>query len=73
MTRCGQQVMRGNTMRRAPGHGPVVPQQCPETGAAYLVGGPLWSEPIHDMTWAQAIRDDVIARADRYPAHAKCV
>lgn len=56
-----------------PGHGPVVPQKCPETGAAYLVGGPLWSEPIHDMTWAQAIKDDVDAQPGRYPAHAKYV
>ena len=32
-----------------PGRGPVVPEVCQETGSRYLVGGPFWSGPLHDM------------------------
>lgn len=40
---------RGGGTKFTPGHGPAVPQQCPETGARYLMGGPLWAEPIHNQ------------------------
>lgn len=33
----------------------------------------MWSDPIHDMRWAQAIKEDVSGTQERYPAHAKYV
>ena len=38
-----------------PGLGPAVPQQCPETGANFLMGGPFWADPIHNMDWVVSI------------------
>ncbi len=31
--------------------GPTCPPVCPETGAAFRLGGPIWSAPMHDMEW----------------------
>lgn len=37
--------------------GPTCPPQCPETGSAFRVGGPIWSAPMHDMEWVlEALR-----------------
>ena len=42
-----------------PGVGPAVPQQCPETGANFLMGGPFWADPIHNMDWVNGILESV--------------
>ena len=35
--------------------GPVMPQVCEQTGSSYLMGGPLWSEQLHDPAWVSAV------------------
>ncbi len=35
-------------------HGPVVGKECDNCGKRFKMGGPMWTEPIHDKTW---IRD----------------
>ena len=49
------QSAKGKGFKFAPGHGPVVPQQCPETGSGWIMGGPFWSQPIHDQAWVKGI------------------
>jgi len=34
-------------------------RRCPETGSSYLMGGPIWSDPIHDPTFVQALISDL--------------
>ena len=41
------------------GQGPAVPQQCPETGSGFVMGGPYWAEPIHDPAWVAGLLDQV--------------
>ena len=41
------------------GAGPAVPQQCPETGAGFQMGGPFWAEPLHDPEWVAGLLDQV--------------
>lgn len=36
-----------------------------------LVGGPIWSAPIHDQDWVISTLADVKAMKDRYPAYNK--
>ena len=61
-----QQVTKGNnSIKYTPGHGPAVPQECPETGAGFLMGGPFWAEPIHDMDWVAGLLDLVRSQKDR--------
>lgn len=52
-------MVKGNSIKFSPGQGPAVPQQCAETGASFLMGGPYWAEPIHDMAWVNGILKSV--------------
>jgi tRNA (guanine26-N2/guanine27-N2)-dimethyltransferase len=38
----------------------LVPSKCPETGAAFKIGGPLWLGPLHDPTVVQAALDRLV-------------
>ena len=49
------QSLKGKDFKYAPGHGPTVPQQCPETGSNWIMGGPFWSQPIHDPAWVKGV------------------
>jgi tRNA (guanine26-N2/guanine27-N2)-dimethyltransferase len=48
-------VLKHNNVKYVPGQGPPMPQQCAETGAGYLMGGPLWAEPLHDPEWLKGL------------------
>jgi tRNA (guanine26-N2/guanine27-N2)-dimethyltransferase len=62
---CPAQVQKGNGIKYTPGAGPAVPQQCPETGAGFLMGGPFWAEPIHDMDWVAGLLQLVKEQKDK--------
>ncbi len=64
--RLHSQVVKGNSIKYMPGAGPAVPQQCPETGSGFLMGGPYWAEPIHDHAWLQGVLKAVQARTDHW-------
>ena len=51
------QSPKGKGFKFAPGHGPTVPQQCPETGSGWIMGGPFWSQPLHDQAWVKGVLD----------------
>ena len=53
------QIQKAHGFKFTPGVGPAVPQQCPETGANFLMGGPFWADPIHNMDWVQGILQSV--------------
>ena len=44
----------------------VAPARCAETGAAFKIGGPIWSAPIHDAEWVAAALDRVAAECDEH-------
>jgi tRNA (guanine26-N2/guanine27-N2)-dimethyltransferase len=62
----GEKHNKGTAIKYTPGHGPVVPQACPETGARFLLGGPLWAEPIHHHQWVAQLLQDVDSRREQY-------
>lgn len=53
------QIQKSSGVKYMPGVGPTVPQQCPETGANFLMGGPFWADPIHNMDWVHGILKSV--------------
>lgn len=55
LQRVGEANAKGGGVKFTPAHGPAVPQACPETGARYLMGGPLWAEPIHDQAFVASL------------------
>jgi tRNA (guanine26-N2/guanine27-N2)-dimethyltransferase len=42
----------------------LVPAKCPETGAAFKIGGPLWLGPLHDPTVVQAALDRLVGNQE---------
>eukprot|EP00955_Chlamydomonas_euryale_P058761 357202-Chlamydomonas_euryale.AAC.23 len=54
-----------------PGHGPAVPERCPDTGSGYLMGGPIWSGPIHDRSFLTGLMEDLDRDQERYKQYAR--
>lgn len=71
--RVGRKIQKNNGVKYMPGVGPAVPQQCPETGANFLMGGPFWADPIHNMDWVNGILESVKANKEQYPACNKVI
>jgi tRNA (guanine26-N2/guanine27-N2)-dimethyltransferase len=46
-----QPVGRQNGHNFQPAHGPTCPELCPETGAKFRLGGPIYSAPMHHQEW----------------------
>ncbi|KAL6907618.1 hypothetical protein ACP4OV_002657 [Aristida adscensionis] len=67
----GRTVTKNNSVKYAPGTGPVVPQECSDCGKKFNVGGPIWSAPIHDQDWVVSTLTGVRSMKDRYPAYDK--
>lgn len=61
----------GNSIKYSPGMGPAVPQQCPDTGSNFQMGGPFWTEPLHDPEWVAGLLEQVQRDKDSLPAHDK--
>ena len=57
---------QGSSVKYMPAHGPGVPDmRCPDTGAGYLMGGPLWAKPIHDHGFVRGLLAGMEADRDR--------
>ncbi|EFN59063.1 hypothetical protein CHLNCDRAFT_29505, partial [Chlorella variabilis] len=71
--RVGRKAVKGggNSVKYMPGAGPAVPQQCPETGAGFQMGGPFWAEPLHDPEWVAGLLDQVRRDKENLPAFDK--
>ena len=50
---------------------PTVPQECSECAHKFVMGGPIWSDPIHDKEWAASILSNIRATSGVYQAYAK--
>lgn len=67
----GRTVSKNNSVKHAPGFGPVVPQECTDCGKKFNMGGPIWSAPMHDQEWVLSMLENVRVMKDRYPAYGK--
>ncbi|CAM0146859.1 unnamed protein product [Urochloa decumbens] len=54
-----------------PNFGFTVPEECSECAHKFVMGGPIWSNPIHDKEWASCILSNIHIMRDSYPAYAK--
>ncbi|WIA32628.1 hypothetical protein OEZ86_003431 [Tetradesmus obliquus] len=68
----GQQQQKGSSTKHMPAHGPAVPSnRCPESGAAFLMGGPIWARPLHDQAWVAGLLQQMDQESGRYAQHAR--
>ena len=51
----GFNVEEGDSKKYKAGTGPVVGQRCEECGHRFKIGGPLWSEPMHDLDFIDGL------------------
>ncbi|KXZ45265.1 hypothetical protein GPECTOR_56g361 [Gonium pectorale] len=52
----GQKRVQNGSNKHLPGNGPPMESvRCPETGSGYLMGGPIWSGPLHDQAFVQEL------------------
>ncbi|GAX81061.1 hypothetical protein CEUSTIGMA_g8496.t1 [Chlamydomonas eustigma] len=71
LQKVGSRKEMTNHVKYMPGHGPAVPVKCPETGSGYLMGGPIWSDPMHDHSFVKGLMADMDRDKDRYAAYAR--
>eukprot|EP00850_Spirogloea_muscicola_P006719 SM000032S12103 [mRNA] locus=s32:522953:532169:+ [translate_table: standard] len=67
----GRVLQKHNQVRYTPGVGPPIGQACEHCGKHFYMGGPVWSDPIHDASWQQQIMDGIKAAPGEYPAYDK--
>ena len=67
----GKTVVKGTATKYQAGSGPVVPKDCPHCGWHFNMGGPFWSEPIHDQQWVSDIKKQVEENKADYPGYDK--
>ncbi|GFH17151.1 tRNA (guanine(26)-N(2))-dimethyltransferase, partial [Haematococcus lacustris] len=72
LQRVGQKKQSGSNIKYMPAHGPTVPEiRCPDSGSAYIMGGPMWVEPLHDPQFVAGLLTDIQADRANYAQHAK--
>ncbi|XP_077117980.1 tRNA (guanine(26)-N(2))-dimethyltransferase isoform X3 [Ranitomeya variabilis] len=67
LQRMGRAVAHGNNMKYSAGSGPPVGTSCEFCRQKHQVGGPLWAEPLHDVTFVQK----VLTASERNPKRFK--
>ena len=67
----GKTTTKHNSVKHQVGDGPVVPQKCEHCGWGFHMGGPFWTEPVHDQTWVASIKKQVELHKADYPGYDK--
>ena len=67
----GKTSTKHNSVKHQVGDGPVVPQKCAHCGWGFHMGGPFWTEPVHDQAWVAAIKKQVEDHKGDYPGYDK--
>jgi len=62
----GKSVEVGNSKKYNPALGPVVGQTCDQCGHSFKIGGPIWSNPIHDTQFLADLQADVTKEKESY-------
>ncbi|XP_071797866.1 tRNA (guanine(26)-N(2))-dimethyltransferase-like [Asterias amurensis] len=51
--------------------GPPVGQNCENCGSRFLLGGPIWAEPLHDPEFVKTLLGHVTTHSDRFHTHTR--
>ena len=62
----GKSLEVDNSKKYSPGIGPVVDKHCYQCGLTFKIGGPIWSEPMHDETFVKSLLSAVEEEKECY-------
>nr|XP_046229745.1 tRNA (guanine(26)-N(2))-dimethyltransferase [Scatophagus argus] len=66
LQRMGRRTANGKHMKYSPATGPPVGPECEHCGQRHQLGGPLWAEPIHDLSFVQKVLSAVSGNPSRF-------
>ena len=62
----GRKIEEGQKRKYNPSTGPIVGSSCIECGQKFQIGGPIWSEPIHDKEFVHSMLNRLSGEKDIY-------
>eukprot|EP00066_Takifugu_rubripes_P021778 XP_011611044.1 PREDICTED: tRNA (guanine(26)-N(2))-dimethyltransferase isoform X1 [Takifugu rubripes] len=66
LQRMGRRTSNGRQMKYSAATGPPVGPECEHCGQRHQLGGPLWAEAIHDLTFVQKVLSALSANPGRF-------
>uniref|UniRef100_A0A8C1PAZ8 tRNA (guanine(26)-N(2))-dimethyltransferase n=1 Tax=Cyprinus carpio TaxID=7962 RepID=A0A8C1PAZ8_CYPCA len=66
LQRMGKKMSQGKHMKYSAATGPPVGPSCEHCGQRHQLGGPIWAEPIHDITFVQKVLGAVSGNPTRF-------
>lgn len=69
----GKRIEVGNSKKYPPGVGPPVGETCEHCGRKFHVGGPIWSEPIHDLQFVNKVLEKVKMNRESYKTSERII
>uniref|UniRef100_A0A673M0A6 tRNA (guanine(26)-N(2))-dimethyltransferase n=1 Tax=Sinocyclocheilus rhinocerous TaxID=307959 RepID=A0A673M0A6_9TELE len=66
LQRMGKKMSQGKHMKYSAATGPPVGPSCEHCGQRHQLGGPIWAEPIHDITFVQKVLSAVSGNPTRF-------
>ncbi|XP_065898799.1 tRNA (guanine(26)-N(2))-dimethyltransferase-like isoform X2 [Dysidea avara] len=62
----GKKIEEGKRRKYPPSTGPPVDRKCDQCGHVFKLGGPIWSEPMHDVEFVNGLLADVKEESSKY-------
>lgn len=69
----GKRIEEGKTRKYPPGTGPPVGETCVECGRRFHLGGPIWSEAMHDKEFVEKVVEHVKKSPSSYKTSERMI
>ncbi|XP_056266290.1 tRNA (guanine(26)-N(2))-dimethyltransferase [Pseudoliparis swirei] len=66
LQRMGRRTSNGKHVKYSPANGPPVGPECEHCGQRHQLGGPIWAEPIHSVSFVQKVLSAVAGNPSRF-------
>ena len=63
----------GEKRKYNPSIGPVVGETCKECGQKFQIGGPIWSEPMHDQSFVEKLLQGIRKEPDLFKTSQRLI
>lgn len=69
----GRRIEEGSSKKYPPAIGPAVGMKCDQCGCKFHVGGPIWTEPMHDLDFVKSLKEMVKSNQDSYKTSQRII